>query len=254
MTTSEPLLPLDLPQMESASILFATPTANERPNRDLGKRIADKRQISLSEQVRMGMYIDVHQCTLMSSAAASPARTSQRLAREQASRASALVSGPRCAELLARYDPATQSWRTSQRCFLEGWTVFSETWPRSGMTRNGVAYELATWGRPTAATASGLWPTPNVPNGGRTIHHAEFKGNTAYHNGKKVQVGLEAMVKMWPTPGGSRPHDTDQISGRLANEIGGSLNPTWVEWLMGFPEGWTDLGASATPSSRRYRS
>jgi DNA (cytosine-5)-methyltransferase 1 len=22
---------------------------------------------------------------------------------------------------------------------------------------------------------------------------------------------------------------------------GGSLNPTWVEWLMGFPTGWTDL-------------
>jgi DNA (cytosine-5)-methyltransferase 1 len=22
---------------------------------------------------------------------------------------------------------------------------------------------------------------------------------------------------------------------------GGKLNPTWVEWLMGFPTGWTDL-------------
>lgn len=25
---------------------------------------------------------------------------------------------------------------------------------------------------------------------------------------------------------------------------GGKLNPTWVEWLMGFPHGWTDLDAS----------
>jgi DNA (cytosine-5)-methyltransferase 1 len=32
---------------------------------------------------------------------------------------------------------------------------------------------------------------------------------------------------------------------------GGRLNPTWVEWLMGFPLGWTDLGASETPSSPR---
>ena len=24
---------------------------------------------------------------------------------------------------------------------------------------------------------------------------------------------------------------------------GGSLNPTWVEWLMGYPTGWTDLNA-----------
>jgi len=29
---------------------------------------------------------------------------------------------------------------------------------------------------------------------------------------------------------------------------GGQLNPTWVEWLMGFPIGWTDLNASGTPS------
>lgn len=29
----------------------------------------------------------------------------------------------------------------------------------------------------------------------------------------------------------------------------GQLNPPWVEWLMGFPIGWTDLGDSETPSS-----
>jgi hypothetical protein len=112
----------------------------------------------------------------------------------------------------------------------------------------------------------------------------QFNGKTAYHKGKKVQVDLGQAVKMWPipttrdwkdgsaescrnvpvngllgrkvhypTPGGSRPNDTDQISGRLANEIGGSLNPTWVEWLMGFPLGWTDCGPSATPSFRKSR-
>jgi hypothetical protein len=27
----------------------------------------------------------------------------------------------------------------------------------------------------------------------------------------------------------------------------GQLNPTWVEWLMGYPIGWTDLNASETP-------
>ena len=32
-----------------------------------------------------------------------------------------------------------------------------------------------------------------------------------------------------------------------------SLNPTWVEWLMGFPLGWTALEHSATRSSRRSR-
>jgi hypothetical protein len=27
----------------------------------------------------------------------------------------------------------------------------------------------------------------------------------------------------------------------LGRRIGGPPNPTFVEWLMGFPEGWTDL-------------
>ena len=31
----------------------------------------------------------------------------------------------------------------------------------------------------------------------------------------------------------------------------GSLNPQWVEWLMGYPVGWTDLQDSATPSCRK---
>jgi hypothetical protein len=37
----------------------------------------------------------------------------------------------------------------------------------------------------------------------------------------------------------------------LLRTSGGALNPAWVEWLMGFPQGWTDLGASGTPSSPR---
>jgi hypothetical protein len=33
----------------------------------------------------------------------------------------------------------------------------------------------------------------------------------------------------------------------------GGLNPTWVEWLMGFPLEWTVLEPSETPSSRKSR-
>ena len=33
---------------------------------------------------------------------------------------------------------------------------------------------------------------------------------------------------------------------------GGPLNPTWCEWFMGFPLGWTELGDSAMPRFRRW--
>jgi DNA (cytosine-5)-methyltransferase 1 len=32
---------------------------------------------------------------------------------------------------------------------------------------------------------------------------------------------------------------------------GGQLNPAWTAWFMGFPESWTDLDHTATPSSPR---
>jgi DNA (cytosine-5)-methyltransferase 1 len=58
---------------------------------------------------------------------------------------------------------------------------------------------------------------------------------------------------MWPTPtvsygrnatSGRKP-DTKHHSGTTLYDVayleGGKLNPTWVEWLMGYPTGWTDL-------------
>jgi hypothetical protein len=39
----------------------------------------------------------------------------------------------------------------------------------------------------------------------------------------------------------------------ISSAIGGQLNPTWVEWLMGFPLEWTVCEPSATPSSRKSR-
>ena len=53
--------------------------------------------------------------------------------------------------------------------------------------------------------------------------------------------------RLWPTPttqdaknnGGDSQHRRNT---KLLNaEIGGQLNPQWVEWLMGYLEGWTDL-------------
>ncbi|MFT4235800.1 MAG: hypothetical protein QM607_12485 [Microbacterium sp.] len=47
----------------------------------------------------------------------------------------------------------------------------------------------------------------------------------------------------WANPDRSR---------NLNDQIGGQLNPTWVEWLMGWPLGWTDCAASATDKFREW--
>ena len=50
------------------------------------------------------------------------------------------------------------------------------------------------------------------------------------------------QAKRWEDPKRSR-----NLNDQVAEENCGQLNPEWVEWLMGFPAGWTDLNASETP-------
>jgi DNA (cytosine-5)-methyltransferase 1 len=77
-------------------------------------------------------------------------------------------------------------------------------------------------------------------------------------------------VKLWPTPNASdatkwsnqsladRQAKGQQV--RLVTAVapeggmGGQLNPQFVEWLMGFPIGHTDLKPSEMPLSRSGRS
>ena len=48
---------------------------------------------------------------------------------------------------------------------------------------------------------------------------------------------------LWPTPRQFMYKDstTDRNKGNIGEKVGGQLNPDWVEQLMNFPEGWTDL-------------
>jgi hypothetical protein len=166
---------------------------------------------------------------------------------------------------LANYDRATSLWKTSQHCLVEGLATFSETWPRSGMTRNGTAYQLPTLVRLTDGTESGLWPTSTSQEAKHgTVTQWEM---TTDHPTTKASLRVRAAKSLWPTPSANDNRDRGNLStpavqrrARLGKQLGlsmvvsdqsGQLNPTWVEWLMGFPIGWTALDASETPSSRK---
>jgi hypothetical protein len=148
-------------------------------------------------------------------------------------------SGPRSQRSFASYDPATSSWRTFQGSLLEEWATYSETWPRAGTTRNGTAYQRRSSVPPIYADESSLWPTPK----GSAAHYGRPREND--------RGDLQAAALMFPTPvaddTGHRQESYTQGGTALSTVAGGQLNPTWVEWLMGFPPGWTDLEPSETP-------
>jgi hypothetical protein len=162
-------------------------------------------------------------------------------ARAQALPASAQGYGKSTPELLGKFDPATRSLKTSQLCFLEGFQTFSTTYPRSGMTRNGTVFQLPPLVRLTDATGSGSWPTPTVDDANNVT-----RASGQYQS-------LTRAIQTWPTPTSRDWKDgsaqacanvpSNSLLGREVHTEGltGSLNPTWVEWLMGFPTGFTDL-------------
>ena len=99
------------------------------------------------------------------------------------------------------------------------------------------------------------WPTPTTQETEHPKATLTETGRRLSKNGNSSHsLGLADAVKMWPTP---QARDYKGSSGRslkgtetdlpTAVGSGGKLNPTWVEWLMGFPLGWTDLEDSETP-------
>jgi hypothetical protein len=96
--------------------------------------------------------------------------------------------------------------------------ITKETWPTptAHMAKETNAPSKHNRNTPTL-TAQVNWPTPRA---------ADFKGATS----------AEAMSKA-----AARGYAPNLPEATAASVGGGKLNPTWVEWLMGWPLGWTDL-------------
>lgn len=112
--------------------------------------------------------------------------------------------------------------------------------------------------------AVAMWPTPSASDCGRTSCNPHMTRNgTIRHigkNGRQSCARLNQVAALFPTPKERDYKDStslppsrqeqchrDSLAQRIGREeprlSGGTLNPAWVEWLMGFPIGWTDLDA-----------
>ena len=101
-----------------------------------------------------------------------------------------------------------------------------------------------------------MWRTPDA--------HCDRGASSEERMKMKLEKGMPMSLNdqvahpslMWPTPiardykGGRTPEksaekgrnpQTDSLADAVRAETTGQLNPTWVEWLMGFPTGWTDI-------------
>jgi len=148
---------------------------------------------------------------------------------------------------LAKFDHDSYSWKTAQCSFIEDSDESLATFPASGMTRGGLLWELSMLEHRIKGTERGLWRTPDT--GGGTSGLLK-QGKNHREKGQPIQIRLVDQVnnpRLWPTPvarmhkDGGNPSEYKRNEIPLAAQAGGPLNPTWVEWLMGWPQEWTDL-------------
>ena len=147
------------------------------------------------------------------------------------------ICGQKQLNVFALYDQNTHCWKTSQGSFNQIISEeFSETWPNQGMMQLGLCWELPTSVQTTKEKDCGYWPTPDYSARGARSAEGMTKGH---------QVNLADAVRHWATPtvkGNYNRKGLSKTSGDgLSTQVGGKLNPPWVEWLMGWPIGYTDL-------------
>ena len=161
---------------------------------------------------------------------------------------------------------AVGAWHRRSRVFFTGLADVADTdggWLHDSIrkedqparSRENDIYEQSgrTWGvsnlrEHVLARTKGLWPTPTARDckGANSLKHLtqpKVPGNN--HHVRQ----LANAVKLFTMPCAADAQGTHGGDNHrsLRTDVAGQLNPTWVEWLMGFPPGWTDLNASGTP-------
>jgi hypothetical protein len=201
-----------------------------------------------------------------------PARTSPVREKVQGLMESDLPCGHTWRESSVKFDPDSSSWKTHLCLWEEDLPESSVTLPKWGMMLNGVCWERSMPALPTKEIESGSWPTP-------TSSQARSEGMIMQMRAKVDEGALSreeaelmisgslepARMETWATPTGNDAKNStlppsqikhDNIPGdllRRGEKPGGQLNPTWVEWLMGWPLGWTDLKPLETDKFRQWQ-
>jgi hypothetical protein len=185
-------------------------------------------------------------------------------------------------DLQVSFDPDSFSWKTSQLSLFGGLTEFVWSSLRWGMIVDGrlfqpPALEPVTDAKdgsclpmiPTASASDSIrgpgavYDPSSKRQSDRTLTTfaikamlptptASLEGSNCSPNSTNKRLGLSQLARkgQLPTPcardwkdSGMEPSAKNRNSLPLASTVGGSLNPQFVEELMGYKIGWTDLDA-----------
>ncbi len=155
----------------------------------------------------------------------SPAKTYQLSAQAPDWTASAAAYGATLPASFVKLDPSGSNWRTAQCSLLEDSETFCATWPAWGSMHDGECCELRPPAWTMRGTDAGSWPTPIASD-----EKGSVLPETAQRRAQQSSRGVRLPEEL--TRRGLLP--------------GGRHNPEFSEWLMGWPERWTDTAPLET--------
>ena len=200
------------------------------------------------------------------------------------------ASGESLRGSFARYDLGMSSWRTAQVSLFGASDECLETWPRWGLMLDGACYPQKILEHGTCDKGSGLLPTLTVHGNYNRKGASKNSGDglaTAIRrmptlratDGERGGRGdLRAIIRGMPNKHCQMPTLTAndcKPAGRVEvmeyrqenrrttvqrlraavtepEDLGGTLNPDWCEWFMGWPIGWTASEPLATDRFRQW--
>ena len=196
----------------------------------------------------------------------SPARTFpwQEIKKESPKNPDQVCFTPSC-ESYAWYDQDSLSWKTWQQSLITDWTLYSESFPKQGTMQNGQLYLRVHWEPVIEEVDGGALPTPTtmdyLPQRSvdsmikqTTIHR---KGRTKLANLREAvnpqTVELFNHLQMLPTPTARDykgrcsvkwnakygPKVIPDVLTQTGDSM--SVSPYFLEEVMGYPLGWTEL-------------
>jgi len=152
----------------------------------------------------------------------SPAKTSAEQDAWLDSTESSRVFGGRCSGLLANLDPASYAWKMSQTSLFVACQQFLERCPPCGMTVNGRLYRQHSSAPRIFDNDSSLLPTPTTVDNMLSPSMSHSRGHR----------------NLWALINRKQPFEPGD---------GSQLSILFLEEIMGYPIGWTDIGLLEMP-------
>jgi DNA (cytosine-5)-methyltransferase 1 len=151
--------------------------------------------------------------------------------------ANAALCGEKWHGWLARFDPATSLWKTAQCSLLEDSTECYQTFTNWGLMRDGELWAQTMLAHPIEGNDFGWLPTPvatDYMNG--QVNGITYTGKRFVRKSKKT--GTEFGAK---------------LTSAYRLMTGNRLPASFSEWMMGWPQEWTELRPQGTGKFHKWQ-